>query len=127
MLFALPIVVADCAHHKIPNIYLLLFSYSLLYQSILSGFPPIQILVTDFLVLSIFAVFGFGAGDLKLIFLIAIYCKFSSVLSVLVLILCILLVATTQMLVRWCVHGDINGRLPLAFSIFLGLGLYLAT
>ena len=127
MLLALPIVIADCAHHKIPNIYLLLFSYSLLFQSIFSGFPPIQILVIDFLVLSIFALFGFGAGDLKLIFLITIYCKFSSMISVLVLILCILLVAMMQMLVRWCVHGDINSRLSLAFSIFLGLGLYLPT
>ena len=127
LLLALPISIADLSQRKIPNIYLLLYSYYVGAILVINGVPSPQLIIPVFLILGIFSFCGVGMGDCKLIALIVLMLELSNIQEFEYLLLAILLTALLEIMLRWGYSKVIPRTIAMAPAIFLGTSLYLAT
>ena len=127
LLLALPISIADLSQRKIPNIYLLLYSYYVGAILVINGVPSPQLIIPVCLILGIFSFCGVGMGDCKLIGLIVLMLELSNIQEFEYLLLAILLTALLEIMLRWGYSKVIPRTIAMAPAIFLGTSLYLAT
>jgi Flp pilus assembly protein protease CpaA len=127
LLLALPISIADLSQRKIPNIYLLLYSYYVGVILVINGVPSSQLIIPVFLILGIFSFCGVGMGDCKLIALIVLMLELSNIQEFEYLLLAILLTALLEIMLRWGYSKVFPRTIAMAPAIFLGTSLYLAT
>ena len=127
LLLALPISIADLSQRKIPNIYLLLYSYYAGAILVIKGVPSPQLIIPVCLILGIFSYCGVGMGDCKLIALIVLMLELSNIQEFENLLLAILLTALLEIMLRWGYSKVIPRTIAMAPAIFLGTSLYLAT
>ena len=128
-LFALsvPIALADLKFHKIPNIYLWLLTICLIPHLAVNGFGDLKVLIIFLSSTTLMHFLGMGMGDLKLLVIIGLWLNsagiadlplFGSLILFSLLIHCVLVSVHKRGLPRFIAMGP---------SIFIGLGLYLAT
>ena len=127
LLLALPISIADLSQRKIPNIYLLLYSYYVGAILVINGVPSPQLIIPVCLILGIFSFCGVGMGDCKLIALIVLMLELSNIQEFEYLLLAIILTALLEIMLRWGYSKVIPRTIAMAPAIFLGTSLYLAT
>ena len=127
LLLAFPISIADLSQRKIPNIYLLLYSYCVGAILVINGVPSLQLIIPVCLILGIFSFCGVGMGDCKLIALIVLMLELSNIQEIESLLLAILLTALLEIMLRWGYSKVIPRTIAMAPAIFLGTSLYLAT
>ena len=127
LLLALPISIADLSQRKIPNIYLLLYSYYVGAILVIKGVPSPQLIIPVCLILGIFSFCGVGMGDCKLIALIVLMLELSNIQEFEYLLLAILLTVLLEIMLRWGYSKVIPRTIAMAPAIFLGTSLYLAT
>ena len=125
--FALPIVVADYSARKIPNIYIIFYSYLCSVSLFVRGFPQINTVVCAVLILTVFALSGVGMGDVKLLLLIILFLQPQSINEVLSIFLMIFAICATEIAITCFVTKAFARTIAMAPSIFIGTGLYLAT
>jgi len=124
---ALPIALADLKFHKIPNIYLWLLTIFLIPHLAVNGFGDLKALIIFLSSTTLLHFLGMGMGDLKLLVIIGLWLNsagipsfplFGSLILFSLLIHCVLVSVHKRGLPRFIAMGP---------SIFIGLGLYLAT
>jgi Flp pilus assembly protein protease CpaA len=124
---SLPIALADLKFHKIPNIYLWLLTIFLFPHLALNGFGDLKALIIFLSSTTLLHFLGMGMGDLKLLVIIGLWLNSAGIADLPLfgsLILFVLMIHF--MLVS--LHKRRSARyIPMAPSIFIGLGLYLAT
>jgi len=127
LLLAFPISIADLSQRKIPNIYLIFYTYFTVALLVIKGVPSAIFLLFVFLPLAIFLLFGVGMGDCKLIALIAFMLELSHIQEFEHLLISILLAALVEIMLRWGYSKVFPRTIAMAPAIFLGTTLYLAT
>ena len=118
-----PIVIADLAHHVIPNIYLKLLTLFLFCSWIVHGMPQSKYVAVCLLFAYLLFFAKFGMGDVKLLSLLLL--TFQPQL----LDFCIFLafLALTHIVISTARNRRIPVVIPLAPAIFSALVTYLAT
>ena len=127
LLLSVPIVIADIQYRKIPNIYLSLLSYCLIPILFFRGLGEITPLILFIVAVVGMSLLGMGMGDVKLLSLIGVIlnCQVRPSLTYFsVLIFTISMAHIFWISIR---NRSIPNSIPMAPSIFLALGLYLAT
>ena len=123
---SLPIALADLKFHKIPNIYLWLLTIFLMPHLAVNGFGDLKALIFFLSSTTLLHFLGMGMGDLKLLVIIGLWLNsagipsfplFGSLILFCLLLHCMLVFVHKRGLPRFT---------PMAPSIFIGLGLYLA-
>lgn len=125
--FALPIVIADYSTRKIPNIYIIFYSYLCSISLFVRGFPQINTVVCAVLILTLCAFTGAGMGDIKLLLLIILFIRPQSIKEVLSFFLMVFAVCTAEIAITCFATKAFARTIAMAPSIFIGTGLYLAT
>lgn len=126
--FAAPIIIADCRYRIIPNIYITFIFYWIALVRIVDPIASIKILVvTTALSVAATIFLKMGSGDAKLIILTSLALNFATFSHLLQLIASIYLSAVLQVGMCWLYKGRVPPSIPMAFSIFAGTFLYLAT
>ena len=126
-LFALPVVLADCKDHRIPNIYLIFIAYYVGLERVIFGVASFKVVIV-FIFFSIMAVMvmGMGMGDVKLLFLAVLALNLAGLSELFALLLWIYVAAALQIILITCLQRQIPRTIALALAIILGCGLYLA-
>ncbi len=127
LLLAIPIVIADIKFRKIPNIYLWYLIIFLVPSKLFSGLGSLKPLLIFLLISAILTILGMGMGDMKLLSIIALWLNTDKNGSL--ILFGALLILLSAVHIYWIAikTRSISVSIPLAPSIFLALGLYLAT
>jgi len=125
-LCAIPIVIADCRYHRIPNIYLIGMLYVIGLERVLHGVSSMRFLaVCALLLVGLHIVCRVGMGDIKLIFLVCLALDLASFSQFCILLTTVALLALVTVLVQWLFTGDLPSSIAMAPSIFSATWLYL--
>lgn len=127
LIAALPIAFADVKTFTIPNVYLWWLAVLCSPILILRGFGPIANLVAIGVILTSLSLVGLGMGDVKLISIILLFSNSDVQASLILLAFFMLVSASCYVILKTLWDRKLPRRIPLAPSIFMGLGLYLAT
>ena len=125
LIFGLPVIIADCVTHKIPNIYTLLLAYITSIHILFVGVNHLHVISTAIAFLGLLNMFGLGMGDLKIILLLVLFSEFSTIHDLLIFLCAIFSLAFMQFLVIRAFTGHWKSNLALAPSIFFASALYL--
>jgi len=124
---SLPIALADLKFHKIPNIYLWLLTIFLIPHLAVNGFGDLKVLIIFLSSTTLLHFLGMGMGDLKLLVIIGLWLNSAGIPSFPLFGSLILFC----LMIHFMLVSLHKRRLPrfvaMAPSIFIGLGLYLAT
>lgn len=126
-LFSLPVVIADLAGRKIPNIYLCLLAYCLVPLLLAFGLGEVRALL--FFLFATFAMsfIGMGMGDFKLLSIIGVWLNIYEDSSLDYFAALVLAFSVAHIIWLGLKSRSIKISIPMAPSIFLALGLYLST
>ncbi|CAB5009790.1 MAG: hypothetical protein F2893_04550 [Actinobacteria bacterium] len=125
-LCAIPMCIADCKSHRIPNIYLMVMFYVICCESVFRGVGSIEFLTLCALSLvGLNVIIRIGMGDVKLIFLICLALNLDRFSQLLTLLTAVSLVALATIVLHSVRAGQIPVTIALAPSIFIGTWLYL--
>lgn len=123
---ALPIMISDLARNKIPNIYLTYTAILIAPVLIVQGLGPLMRLIAILLLILALNLVHLGMGDIKLLWLITFSLNPIATTDFAALFLAIIGVSTFHILLITVYTRALPLQIPLAPSIFIGLGLYLA-
>lgn len=126
-LFAIPISIADLSSLKIPNIYLKLYAYVVLFLLVLRGVPDLSFVLLVVSSLGFLVVIGVGMGDCKLLGLIVLMLDLSRSQEFERLLTAIFMCALIEIMLIWVYSKVIPRTIAMAPAIFIGTTLYLAT
>jgi len=124
---SLPIALADLKFHKIPNIYLWLLTIFLIPHLVFNGFGDLKAWIIFLSSTTLLHFLGMGMGDLKLLVIIGLWLNgagipdfplFGTMILYCLMFHCVLVSVYKRGLPRF---------IAMAPSIFISLGLYLAT
>lgn len=119
---------ADWRYHRIPNIYIMFLTYSIVVERVIFGVHSITVIVWACFFALVASVFlRVGMGDIKLFLLVALALNFHGISSLLVFLTCIYFCSLAQIVLMSGINFRIPRSVPLAFAIFIGTGLYLGT
>jgi Flp pilus assembly protein protease CpaA len=124
---SLPIALADLKFHKIPNTYLCLLTIFLIPHLALNGFGDLKALITFLSSTTLLHFLGMGMGDLKLLVIIGLWLNSAGIADLPLLGSFILFCLLTHCMLVFVHKRRLARYIPMAPSIFIGLGLYLAT
>jgi Flp pilus assembly protein protease CpaA len=124
---SLPIALADLKFHKIPNIYLCLLTIFLFPHLALNGFGDVKALIIFLSSTTLLHFLGMGMGDLKLLVIIGLWLNSAGIADLPLFGSLILFVLMIHFMLVSLHKRRLAGYIPMAPSIFIGLGLYLAT
>jgi Flp pilus assembly protein protease CpaA len=125
--FSLPIALADLKFHKIPNIYLWLLTIFLIPHLVVNGFGDLKVLFILLFSTILFHLLGMGMGDLKLLVVIGVWLNSAGVSGIPNFGLLILFCLMIHFMLVSLYKRRLARYIPMAPSIFIGLGLYLAS
>jgi Flp pilus assembly protein protease CpaA len=125
--FSLPIALADLKFHKIPNIYLWLLTIFLIPHLVVNGFGDLKVLFILLFSTILFHLLGMGMGDLKLLVVIGVWLNSAGVSGIPNFGLLILFCLMIHFMLVSLNKRRLARYIPMAPSIFIGLGLYLAS
>ena len=124
---SLPIALADLKFHKIPNIYLCLLTIFLIPHLAFNGFGDVKALIISVSSTTLMHFLGMGMGDLKLLVIIGLWLNSAGIPSFPLFGSLILFVLMIHFMLVSLHKRRLARYIPMAPSIFIGLGLYLAT
>jgi Flp pilus assembly protein protease CpaA len=124
---SLPIALADLKFHKIPNIYLCLLTIFLIPHLAFNGFGDVKALIISLSSTTLMHFLGMGMGDLKLLVIIGLWLNSAGIPSFPLFGSLILFVLMIHFMLVSLHKRRLARYIPMAPSIFIGLGLYLAT
>jgi Flp pilus assembly protein protease CpaA len=124
---SLPIALADLKFHKIPNIYLWLLTIFLIPNLVVNGFGDLKVLFILLFSTILFHLLGMGMGDLKLLVVIGVWLNSAGVSGFPNFGLLILFCLMIHFMLVSLYKRRLARYIPMAPSIFIGLGLYLAS
>ncbi len=125
--FSLPIALADLKFHKIPNIYLWLLTIFLIPHLVVNGFGDLKALIIFLSSTTLLHFLGMGMGDLKLLVVIGVWLNSAGVSGFPNFGLLILFCLMIHFMLVSLNKRRLARYIPMAPSIFIGLGLYLAS
>ena len=118
-----PIVIADLAHHVIPNIYLKLLTLCFFCSWIVHGMSQSKYVAVSLFLVFLLVIAKFGMGDVKLLSLLLL--TFQPELLDFCLFLAFF--ALTHIVISTARNRRIPVTIPLAPAIFSAFATYLAT
>ena len=124
---SLPIALADLKFHKIPNTYLCLLTIFLIPHLALNGFGDLKALITFLSSTTLLHFLGMGIGDLKLLVIIGLWLNSAGIADLPLFGSLILLCLMIHFVLVSLHKRRVPRFIAMAPSIFIGLGLYLAT
>ena len=124
---ALPIALADLKFHKIPNIYLWLLTICLIPHLAVNGFGDLKVLIIFLSSTTLMHFLGMGMGDLKLLVIIGLWLNSAGIPSFPLFGSLILFCLMIHFMLVSLHKRRVPRFIAMAPSIFIGLGLYLAT
>ena len=124
---AVPIVISDLRYRRIPNIYLILLFYCAGIERVIFGVQswPVLALATAIAVIVVFLL-EVGMGDAKLFIVLALGLNFSTLSQYMLLLACIFLIASMQILTTCIFIAKFPRSIAMAPAIIFGTTLYLA-
>jgi Flp pilus assembly protein protease CpaA len=124
---SLPIALADLKFHKIPNIYLQLLAILLIPHLALNGFGDVKALIIFLSSTTLLHFLGMGMGDLKLLMIIGLWLNSAGIADLPLFGSLILFGLMIHFMLVSLHKRRVPRFIAMAPSIFIGLGLYLAT
>jgi Flp pilus assembly protein protease CpaA len=124
---SLPIALADLKFHKIPNIYLCLLTIFLIPHLAFNGFGDLKALTIFLSSTTLMHFLGMGMGDLKLLVIIGLWLTSAGIPSFPLFGSLILFCLMIHFMLVTLHKRRVPRFIAMAPSIFIGLGLYLAT
>jgi Flp pilus assembly protein protease CpaA len=124
---SLPIALADLKFHKIPNTYLCLLTIFLIPHLALNGFGDLKVLIIFISSTTLLHFFGMGMGDLKLLVIIGLWLNSAGIADLPLFGSLILFCIMIHFMLVSLHKRRVPRFIAMAPSIFIGLGLYLAT
>lgn len=125
-LVGIPIVIADCASLRIPNVYTKFLAYVTGVAVVLEGVGRVESFTFYLVSLTLLYFLGVGMGDIKLLLIIGLVLNISSDINLFLIYSSLFLCASLHIVVRYVVSGRFQEKIPMAPSIFVALGAYLA-
>lgn len=125
-LVGIPIVIADCASLRIPNVYIKFLAYLTGVAVVLEGVGRVESFTFYLVSLTLLYFLGVGMGDIKLLLIIGLVLNISSDINLFLIYSSLFLCASLHIVVSYLLSGRFQEKIPMAPSIFVALGAYLA-
>lgn len=126
IIFSIPICVADWRYRKIPNIYIEIICYEVIFERVIFGIASIPTQLVTFLITCIGLLARMGMGDAKLFLIASLALNLTGLAQLGFLVMTIYIMAIAQVLLMWAHSRAIPHSIPMALAIFIGTALYLA-